>query len=689
MPAFRDETRVRAQKIARKMGNDHLGIEHLFIALLEGKESIAQRYVVQKGISPDALIEKIGDRIRNTVRGTPQEIVETPRVQRVFHRADRYAQERNEIDFNERDLIFAILSERSGLFYHTLRHLGIDYDEFAQFARNFRGQTGLFIPQVDVHYNPEIENPQAVVKAEYADILRHMFSDYAHITVEQIISGGFTSAVILIVVPYRIDGQRDASVIVKIDRRDDILEEYRQYQQFVQNTLPPFTARVETRPTSVNGRRLAGLKYTLVSEGIDDPPRDLRMVIAEWSGERLGEWLENSLYPTFGKHWWDQKTDYQFTAWEEYDYLLPPLLVLDYAGKGLTSDLNLSTVYLDPTYSRDQLDTIEIGHTVVIQDFLIRRIREKSDPTANTDVDIIQVASKSTRNRELALKVEIRGVEIEKELYHLNEELRRIAGTVWKTRDDILLEHVRALEADFDIYNKLIPYSYDRALKCPNPLDAYKDILMTQIRGTRSTLHGDMHLGNIMVGPSDMPVLIDFARARRGHRVFDWVMLETSILSHVVMPCMGDSWDDVRQVAETFAYLNTHGKLPEKKSQLAQAFAAVIAVRKIARKCLSKDGQWAEYFVGLSLNCLRAVQWRDSTPLQARRLMYLVSGIAMQRVRNATAVSTNSSSDSDTAHREEDTRHITREDLRTVMPSEDETKGYEGQDQQQLDDETS
>jgi len=62
-------------------------------------------------------------------------------------------------------------------------------------------------------------------------------------------------------------------------------------------------------------------------------------------------------------------------------------------------------------------------------------------------------------------------------------------------------------------------------------------ILTTPIPLTMTNIHGDLNLENILVtraGDKLLGWFIDFARARMGHSVFDFVKLETEIKTHLL-----------------------------------------------------------------------------------------------------------------------------------------------------------
>jgi hypothetical protein len=168
--------------------------------------------------------------------------------------------------------------------------------------------------------------------------------------------------------------------------------------------------------------------------------------------------------------------------------------------------------------------------------------------------------------------------------------------------------------------------------KIPNPISSYEELLDSYINGKLSTIHGDMHLGNVITGPNRSAFLIDFAHTRDGHTVFDWATMEISLLSDLVMPAAGESWDDARAVLQHIQQLNGGQPAPDSDSSIATAMEAVTEMRKVVRECLLSEEDWAEYYVALALGSLRAITW-ETMPIAGRRLMFLVAGLAINELR--------------------------------------------------------
>ena len=163
----------------------------------------------------------------------------------------------------------------------------------------------------------------------------------------------------------------------------------------------------------------------------------------------------------------------------------------------------------------------------------------------------------------------------------------------------------------------------------PNPLKRYANILQRPVSGTLSILHGDLHLHNILVGPGGNAWLIDFAETREGHTLYDWAVLETSILTEIVAPAIeSDAWEDIWPVIGLLAEIGLTRKPPRGRLPVEEALNPIAMVRQIVGECLANPNDWAEYYVALALCLLRGLRW-GTISVRGRRLLFLASALAM------------------------------------------------------------
>jgi len=86
-------------------------------------------------------------------------------------------------------------------------------------------------------------------------LLRRAFAGHDRIYIEREFSSGYSNARVLLVTPVRSGGRRLAQVVLKLDNPAAIEQEWQAYQQFVQDTLPPVTARILEEPVHANNKQ--------------------------------------------------------------------------------------------------------------------------------------------------------------------------------------------------------------------------------------------------------------------------------------------------------------------------------------------------------------------------------------------------------------------------------------------------
>ncbi len=604
---------INARQESYRMQHYYLGVEHLFIGLLDIQGGLTSSLLEERGLTTEYVVDAIR---RKAGKGNRQRLwagmPNTPRADVVLGIANDLALESGRQEISERDLLIAILDENDSIPVRVLRRFEVDTAQLGRDAHEKALNPQRSQPYISIEFRQATDS----LPEEALFILRRMFYGYGRIRIERRLVGGYTSAVILVVTPVNADGMEDAAVVVKIDDADIILDEAQRYETHVRSSLPPLTARLEEKPTTSETSDLAGLKYTFIA-GMNSSAQDLREAARDLAN--LGEWLRRELYPYFGKTWWKQNRPYRFQVWTEYDWLLPPLLTLDYSSDEAPTN---AAVVRDPV-RRARLAHLEYGDPVVVENFTVQRVYR--------DKNMIQLAiGKGSEAARRAYKINVRGLNLAQDVYYRGEVIERIAGRVWETRAMALLAAARSLEPDFDLESETIP-GIGKPEHLPNPIRAYEDLLDRYVDGSLSKIHGDLHLGNILVGPNASAFLIDFAQTRNGHTLFDWACLEVSLLTDVVMPVVGNDWWSVRLVLRYLASL--HKDTPDSGvPALNDVMQHVLAVREIVKDCLAREGSWSEYYMALTFCTLRAFMW-ETLSLGARRLMFSLGGLSIHELR--------------------------------------------------------
>lgn len=599
-----------------------IGVEHIFVTLLQIHGSIAASVMQECGLTPEYVVNAVRRKIsKGGKERTFVDLRRTIRAETILDIAQEIALEAGRREVNERDVLLAILEEGQSVPVRVLAALGLnDTQKLIDMARSYTMNVDSQQPYIRVIYGAEFDVDEPLDRHQLL-LLRRMFYGYDRIRIERRLTGGYSDATLVVVTPIDGDNRQHAAIAVKINRVDRIYDEAKRYEQHVKNKLPSMTARIEEKPYVLEASGIAGLKYTLVT-GSDRVPRDLRMVLAKWSAYDIGDWLQKQLFPTFGHTWWRQNRPYRFQAWQEYDWLLPPVLTLEYMTEE-RSEKVAEVTQLKAPIKRTHLRHIACDDVVALSKFEVHRVL----PESNT----IQLAISQGDGATRAYQIEVRGVDFEGVTYYRREKIELIYGRVLQTRNEELLNALYALQPDFQAEFRTIRIAPD--LEIPNPVIAYEKLLDDYVNGSLCTVHGDLHPGNIMIGPNRSAFLIDFAHSREGHTIGDWAMLEISLMSDYIAPLLPDSsWDGLREFVQRLIDLNGDDSLLDDSQPSLSALGVVAQIRQIVAQCLVVPDVWSEYYVALTFCSLRALSWQKTVSVTARRLLFLVAGVALHEL---------------------------------------------------------
>lgn len=593
---------ISARQESQQMRHHFIGVEHLCIAMLRARDSILARTLSERGLSVPYVIEALRRRVGKGGRhrlwaGMPN----TPRVNVVLTLAQELVNEAGRHTITERDLLIAILDEGDSLALRVLATLNVDLDELRQAVLTADALPPVQASYVHIELMPTLD---VTLSPEVLFLLRHMFSDYDRLRVDDRLAGGHSGALLLLVTPIR-DSSEHASLVVKIGPADLILDEAQRFERYIKTTLPPMTARIEERPVSPPLTELVGIKYTLASDGVS-APRSLRAIVQSENLEGFALWLRTALYHTYAPRWWAQRRSFRFEAWQEYDALFPPLLEVEYLPH---IDPPPDAIQIRYPLRRQRLTQIHYGQIVHVENFIVHRI----DRAAHSIT--LSLGHGSTR----ALQITVRGVDLESEAYFRGELVESLSGRVVRTRHDSLMAGLAELAPDFDPRDAWLTLGHERI---PNPFMQYQPVLDHTVMGSISVVHGDLHLGNIMLGVNNTAMLIDFGQSREGHTLFDWAVLEMSLLAELSAPYLDDTWDSARRAAAELLELT-----PPVAVDLIR-LEPLVEVRQIVTELLAHPQRRDEYWVALAAAALRASLWTTMSVPQ-RRLMVYVAGFAI------------------------------------------------------------
>ena len=419
-----------------------------------------------------------------------------------------------------------------------------------------------------------IERPAGLeLSTVETDLLRALFKPYGRLALEAEFRSGYSGARTFLAQPIRPDGRADAYTIAKIGATGAIRQEYDNYETFVKDTLPPVTARIQSAPVTVKGQRTAtrrgsaletgsaALRYTFIGEP-GRSPQSLRQALLAAPDPALLE----KLFATFGPHWWRQRRPYTFRLGREYDRMLPAHCVVEPAPAGA-----LGAAVLDGRQPPgDGRQPPAVGDMITLRGFTALEMRP--DGQSLSLAGPAAPGHPPLRVRWLSLAWP-----------------EGATGRIVATRDSLL----RDLAAGCNRHG------------LPDPLARLPELLGENISGTQSTIHGDLNLENVLVGPGGFVWLIDFAQTRDGHPLYDFAHLEAGVIAHVLSPQAPSDAEFLRLLEPG-------------------AHPLLSALRAITTQCLFDPAKPREYQLALFMACVGSLKY-SNLDQTARQRLYLTA----------------------------------------------------------------
>lgn len=413
-------------------------------------------------------------------------------------------------------------------------------------------------------------HPGLALELEDETLLRTLFNRYDRLVVEREFLSGYSGARTFLALPIRPDGRADAYTIVKVGARQEIQQEYTNYETFVKDTLPPITARIQQPPVSVPRGEKSAMQYTFIAEP-GRMPTSLRLALLENPEPALLK----RLFDVFGPNWWMQRKPYTFRLSQEYDQLLPTHYVIEpFHGRGALLHGGMSPA--EATYANGEI--VSLGK--------FAQLRAHPD------------------GRSLSLQGEVAPGQPPLRVRWLgrsdpNGSSGRIVATRWTILHDVVENFER--------------------FQLPDPLARLADTLDQTVSGTQSTIHGDLNLENTLVGPGDFVWLIDFANTREGHPLFDFARLQAEIIAHIITTRL-DS-------AQVYLELLRDGP----NSRFPELWALIEMVQTIAWRCLFNSAERREFDQVAYLACLGALKFTNLGAKQ-KHFLYLTAAHYCQKL---------------------------------------------------------
>lgn len=460
-------------------------------------------------------------------------------------------------------------------FFGLPRPLAFGTGLFALLLGSSFSLTGLLLRSPDRRPKLRILSPNPAVQIDSGELqltpqeralLQALFQRYARLLIKSEFLSGYSGARTFLALPIRNDGQSDATTIVKLGGRTAIEREYQAYETFVKDRLPPITARIQHAPVTLPNSQRAAVQYTFIGRPGEQPISLRQKLLADPTPQHLWQ-----LFETFGANWWLQRQPATFRWGEEYDRVLPAHLILEPIEGRATA-----RAVLNEQTSPTQL-TLAPGDIVEIGTFSQTELRADGRSYSLTGKAI--AGAPPLRLRWLAPTPP-------------SHTLARILST----RANLLHQWSDGLQE----------------IGLPNPLPQLPNWLNETVQASRSIIHGDLNLENILIGPGGLMWLIDFSETRPGHPLADFSHLAAEVVVHIYATQLSNAKDYAQQMqADGLPLLN--------------------ALQEIAARCLLYPTQTREIWLAFTFSCLGALKYPQLSA-HARQLLAISAAVYAMRL---------------------------------------------------------
>lgn len=586
---------INARQESYRMRHFHLGVEHLFIALLDVQDGLANQFFNSRNFTAsyltDIIRRKLGKGGRHRLwAGIPN----TPRAEVVLTIANEIALEDHRQYVTERDLLLAILEEGDSVPARVLTHVGFELDQLRHDIAHFTPEPGGANSFVHVDISATIDLTQ-----DELYLLRQLNTDSRHLEVKRTLQTGLNKGLVLIM---HSDTTKHDTVI-KIAHDEQIIDELAQNKDHISDQ--------KGRKVVINQYAdIAALEY----DRLQTPFVTFLDFSLQADADHLQSWLTSRFMSAYNNQFESESYSDQLHLWQTLDWLLPPIFHIQAAQSPFSSP---GVHVLRYPVKQQKLISIGLDDQVIVENFSVL----KKDPSQHTLTVGLGTMQLNTRGYQ----VKVNGIDFTQEAYYRGEIVERIYGKVTKTRSQVFDAAFKALEPDFIVKNTRF---HVNSHELSDPLQTYKSLYDLDLYAHIGQIHGNLHAENILISQTDDQNInfIDDALSRKGPVIFDWVALEVSLITLWLEQQPDDmSWSEVLTVASDF--------INQDNSAKSRIHLIIHALRpKIMSACLNLDKpiEYQTILAFLALNGLINTQLKRST----RRFMYLIASLTIDSVLN-------------------------------------------------------
>lgn len=597
---------VLARQESVRMLHHFLGVEHLFIALLDAPSGITRGWLQQNGAVPDAVIEAIR---RHTGKGGKHilwaGIPHTPRLEVVLSIAQDLALEDGRDILTEMDLLRAIIDENENVPVRVLKSYGFSTELLRASLLSFRQPTIIQSAVIRVDFSDAF-----VGSVDPSDLylFRKIFADYESITINSLIEA-YDSTSVFVVFAHQDSSTVHSTFLVKLGQSEQILSEWLRIERVLDRAFPRYAAHPDIRPVIVAER--AALRYVVSSDAAVELT-SLRDLLLTNRVTNLGEWLLTNLALGAPGLWWQMTSAHELEVWQEYDWMLPALFNIRYSD--MDEPAADAFVIKDPVL-RSRLSSLRIGDRLTIEKFTVQEI----DPAARKLVLAMGLGDHTIH----PYRIVVSDIDLKTNVFFRGEVIDRISGTVLSTRENLIMAALSGLEPDFDITADSFQFG---AVSLPNPAQAYQWLLGVKMTVYGSIVHGSLRSTNLFLSSKGSTRTFDYANCRWGHIMLDWAYLLTDVFGHLFTRHIPNDWNAIR---------NSLGTLWSDAVPAPDAFnpsATLKSLTQVVHPLFSLTGQARDFYVALAFIALQ-IACDERQPQAVRRVQFLLAAYAIWRYR--------------------------------------------------------
>ncbi|HLA43050.1 MAG TPA: Clp protease N-terminal domain-containing protein, partial [Aggregatilineales bacterium] len=434
--------RQQAQWESSRLHHYYLGVEHLFLALLETENSLTSQLLRQYNVLPELLRYELDELIgQSEDRRFWEGFRHTPRFEKILKTARALG---DNDDPGEREILLAILIEGDSIPVRALEALNVNLDTLRDTAAN----PEYLAPPIDIA-SPELESELPLMATEI-DLVRELFIGYNDIRIAHEFNTGRDPARMFMV------QTEIAPAVVRFDHAANLIQEKRRYDTLLGPKLGVNSSHPLADITGfVTSTHLGAVKYTFSTP--TETLMDLRQFALEHEQglKHLAGIIREGIFQPLNDILWRRGERYRFNLWREYESTLPPALVVK----------NQPVIHVDTAFKPLQAwsfdASVEVNAHVRLEGFTVDRVMPHRK-------SVLLCAGRGREAVNQSAQVEITGLDDE-QLAKLaaGQKVRSFEGKVIRTRKLMLLEQVMALSPGFSILGKEL---YSPLGTLPNPV---------------------------------------------------------------------------------------------------------------------------------------------------------------------------------------------------------------------------